>query len=191
MTASQFCSVMGLNYYEMIHGDLADGMTIHDRKRDMYTVVYNETVDTGRLLFTLAHEVGHIYMEHDDKDVYAEEIEANAFSTQLLLPDYSVVRIYSDFGVMSQKILSDIFGVSMETAKNRLIQLGRMVRVRVTENDVRIWELRKDFIGRYFDMQREYDEMKDAARTVSPDYRLDALTEYERIWEAASRLVFG
>lgn len=189
VTASQFCSAMGLNYYALIHGDLSDGMTIHDRMRDIYTVVYNDSADGRRILFTLAHEVGHIYMGHDDVDVEAEEIEANVFSTQLLLPDYSIVRIYSEYGTMNPKILCDIFGVSIDAARNRIAQLGKMVRVRVTDNDLRIWAHRENLIGKYFDLRQDYIAMKNATRPIDRAYRSYAITDYDGIWEAASRMI--
>lgn len=74
-----------------IKGKLKDGYTII--KNNIYIILYNEReIYSERLNWTLAHEVGHIYLEHK-KDGKTEEIEANWFAAELLAPEIIIWTI--------------------------------------------------------------------------------------------------
>ncbi|MCL1880546.1 MAG: ImmA/IrrE family metallo-endopeptidase [Oscillospiraceae bacterium] len=78
-----------------------------------------------RLKWTLAHEIGHMCLGHT-KDNPAEEREANAFASELLMPELVLLELNRQ---LPQKLtiyeLVRIFGVSQSAAENRLTQLQR------------------------------------------------------------------
>ena len=60
---------------------LKDGYTIISK--DLYVVLYNdEILNQEHLNWTLAHEIGHIYLNHD-KDGPKQEVEAHWFAAEL------------------------------------------------------------------------------------------------------------
>ncbi len=61
------------------------GFTFFDRKKKRWEIFYNDTKCETTIRFTLAHELGHIVLEHDeDNDVHDKE--ANCFARNLLAP---------------------------------------------------------------------------------------------------------
>ncbi|MFR0557022.1 ImmA/IrrE family metallo-endopeptidase [Pseudoscardovia radai] len=75
-------------------------------------IFYNDAADYHRMRFSLAHEVGHIFLEHyDDNDV--SEIEANLFANYLLAPGPLVIR---DSAFDTQTISQD-FDISYGCAR--------------------------------------------------------------------------
>lgn len=53
------------------------------------TVAYNDTMPLNRIRFSLAHELGHIVLEHSCKTEY-HEMEANCFASCVLAPRIAV-----------------------------------------------------------------------------------------------------
>lgn len=53
------------------------------------TVAYNETMPNDRIIFSLAHELGHIVLEHPCKADYYET-EANCFASYILAPRMAI-----------------------------------------------------------------------------------------------------
>lgn len=104
-------------------GCLEDGCTIvHQRNgQTVYIVLYNDAKRSlARRRFTLAHEIGHILLEHGcDGD--RQEAEANCFAAELLAPRVLVHRLLelSDTAVFPED-LHDRFGISLEAARLRL-----------------------------------------------------------------------
>lgn len=91
----------------------------------------------ARRRFTIAHEIGHSIMHRDNyeegmletidmfrnaKDHSAEEIEANAFAAELLMPADMVRKEWARWG--STEILADVFFVSLSAISYRLYNLG-------------------------------------------------------------------
>lgn len=111
--------------------DIRDGVTLVRRRagRTHYIVLYNaEVTNPRRRNFTLAHEVGHILLEHAG-DGDPQEREADRFAAQLLLPRILVeqlVRLWE--GTLSAADLSEMFCVSREAAGHRLRTLQSQVR---------------------------------------------------------------
>ncbi|SEO14086.1 ImmA/IrrE family metallo-endopeptidase [Mucilaginibacter sp. OK283] len=106
-----------------------------------------------RMLFTLAHELGHLIAHHTDSDNYAtadssfkmkkrrsgEEVFAHHFASEILLPQegvaYTLKRIREllaisgdHFGEIELLYLSRIYGVSFEVAALRCENLGIIPR---------------------------------------------------------------
>ena len=98
--------------------------------------VYVNADDTpARQNFTIAHELGHILLEHDNYDIlYRRDLEnqsnktveqeANYFAANLLVPEKMFKSFIKEYPYASNKQLSDIFGVSKITIEHRRNRLG-------------------------------------------------------------------
>jgi len=94
-------------------------------------IAINTAKPLNRIRFTLAHELGHIFLNHDKRDVYdgekyremdgidldelpssapAKEVEANIFASELLIP-LEQLKKYTRHGFDLEK-LAEIFQVS-------------------------------------------------------------------------------
>lgn len=68
-----------------------DGFSMHDRDSKKYIIaIDNVNFDLTRQRFTLAHELGHIFLKHHTKNknlnAYIKEKSADAFAGELLMP---------------------------------------------------------------------------------------------------------
>ena len=107
---------------------LQDGCTLVRQRggKRVYIILYNEGVgSTRRRSFTLAHEVGHIYLEHTEDDPVRER-EADAFAAELLMPRVLAAEYLKMAGGRGNPAgaLSQVFGVSLAMARVSLQGLG-------------------------------------------------------------------
>lgn len=107
-----------------------DGSITHIPGKGTFVAI-NVAKPINRIRFTLAHELGHIILNHDKRDVYdgekyreledicedelpscapAKETEANVFASELLIP-LDQLKKYAKQGYDLEK-LADIFQVS-------------------------------------------------------------------------------
>lgn len=56
------------------------------KRKDQRIIYYNENMPLASIRFTLAHEIGHAVLGHQDEDDPAAEKEANCFARNLLCP---------------------------------------------------------------------------------------------------------
>lgn len=97
---------------------LCDGCTIVGG--NIYIVLYNENISNlGRLNWTLAHEVGHIYLGHVS-DGPTEEIEAHYFAAQLLMPEIVIIDLAIQRHGLSAREIYEYFYVSYTAACKRV-----------------------------------------------------------------------
>lgn len=105
-----------------------------------FTVEYTKTVPETRLLFSIAHELGHLFLHFLGDDGNGklktkesvnigevEEYEANEFAAYLLMPDKQFIakcKQFSENGMISVNKLAEYFHVSNRTATVRGIVLG-------------------------------------------------------------------
>lgn len=102
-----------------LNGNLPDGMTIILPEENLYLVIYNDAVNYRyRINWTIAHEIGHIYLGHTN-DTAQEEIEAHAFASYLLMPDTILSEIISQNNVLQIRDISSLFFVSLEAAQKK------------------------------------------------------------------------
>lgn len=117
-----FCATTRTTMEELTRSsDTRDGLTLRQRRGDglLYLVLYNEEMGSlRRRNFTLAHEIGHIYLDHTD-DGNEQERQANSFAAQLLLPRILVEQLIRQ-GLLAVRDLCDIFFVSRQAAETRL-----------------------------------------------------------------------
>lgn len=122
------CKEIGLEYVELNDPEELDGAIIEIN--GMRVAMLNKAKSFIRGRFTLAHELGHIFLEHGKRDFYdaevareygedipenkkpAKEQEADAFASELLIPTEQLKRYQSELKVLDK--VADIFQVSKQ-----------------------------------------------------------------------------
>ena len=133
---------------------LKDGCTLVDKDNNLYVVLYNDEITYyEHLNWTLAHEIGHIYLGHT-KDNELEEIEAHFFAAQLFMPEYSIFMMSKEYGTITPETLSEIFGVSPEAAWKRLRTMNRKNFYRSSRIDKEIWNIQRKRVELYFECEK-------------------------------------
>jgi Zn-dependent peptidase ImmA (M78 family) len=107
MTREQLAGGLSRDGFTVLRGDLPP------------LVLYNEKSPARRRAFTLAHEAGHICLEHRD-DSPQNEAEANLFAANLLAPRILLWELKRVFGKISAQQICDIFTVSKQAAQLQL-----------------------------------------------------------------------
>lgn len=113
-----------------------NGFIVKKPNVNEYLVVANTLLTKEQMLFTYAHELGHIVLKHgidnvrlsskkellgSDKTINIEEQAANAFAAELLVPENILKVVYGKF---NKTVLADAFGVSIMVFNNRIKDLG-------------------------------------------------------------------
>lgn len=101
------------------------GATHYDPDINRYLILYNTEMNAGRIRWTLAHEIGHIYIGHlevieeaelaynEQRDFYDQfESEADYFAWNLLAP----LPIMREMGVCSASEIKSTYGLSNQAA---------------------------------------------------------------------------
>ncbi len=108
-----------------------EGYTFYNPRNKQYCIVIDnsQNVSRQRCKFTIAHEIGHILMNHyttfdmsnlDDMDYGVLDIEANIVAGELLMP-YLSIRKNPDKSIL---FLADKYDVSYGAMETRLKFLG-------------------------------------------------------------------
>lgn len=105
-----------------------DAMT-QSRDSAIY-IIYNDGRSVVRKRFSVAHELGHLYLGHlhgnSSSDLNTEnfdEIEANAFAAQLLMPP-SLLRKDIKAGIKNPEVLAKRYNVSIDAMWLQLRNAG-------------------------------------------------------------------
>lgn len=101
------------------------GATHFEPDSDRCLILYNDAMNTGRIRWTIAHEVGHICLGHLDAIEEAEiaytdqreffdqfESEADYFAWNLLAP----LPIMREMGIRSVAEVRSVYGLSIQAA---------------------------------------------------------------------------
>lgn len=133
--------------------------------------------------WTLAHEIGHIYLGHTE-DNNTEEVEAHFFASQLFMPEYSLFMMKKEYGCVDVKALTEIFGVSEDAAARRIRTMSRKYSVRTTQKDKEIWESQRERIDMYYGCLKDGSDYRNTLyfwNQMKADYerqcRLDAYSQ--------------
>lgn len=94
-------------------------------------VFYNQLDVDTRIRFSMLHEIGHYLLLHklktDDKDLYEkQEIEANCFAAQLLMPEQTLIELQKRGKRIDVNFLVYAFQVSKEAAIKRTDTLHKI-----------------------------------------------------------------
>lgn len=127
-----------------------EGCTIHDRDNDIHIILYDEKRGNYiRHNWTMAHEVGHIFLEHED-DSEESEVEAHFFASQLFMPELTIRKLWEIYGQPSPELISLLFGVSITAARKRLSTLKRLTTYSMTEADKTVCRMQWRRIAEYY-----------------------------------------
>ena len=99
-----------------------DGVTICQGEQRI--ILYNETIENrGRLCWTIAHELGHVYLNHES-ETPREEREADRFAAALLLPE-AVIRFLDCQGdrPLTPEEMTTYFAASRTACRRRRWEL--------------------------------------------------------------------
>lgn len=123
----KICEGEGLEYMELDDPEAVDGMLMELEDGTRVAMV-NRAKAYVRGRFTLAHELGHIFLRHDKRDFYDAEAvrelgedmpesakppweqEADAFAAELLIPQEQLKKYQTE--LKSPEKLAGIFQVS-------------------------------------------------------------------------------
>lgn len=137
ITYSHLSELYGCGVSEVADiADSDDGTLWYRNTQDDYLIAYNDTIpNEGQKRFTIAHELGHFFLKHDEvcsqplsivtkrlgfisDDEYAtDEKEANYFAKRLLAPIPLIVDISRMIGAIDTFTMADIFNISQTVAE--------------------------------------------------------------------------
>ncbi len=123
----KICAGKGLEYVELDDPEELDGMLMELEDGTRVAMV-NKAKSYVRGRFTLAHELGHLFLNHDKRDFYDAEVareygedipenakppkeqEADAFASELLIPVEQLMKYQAE--LKNPEKLAGIFQVS-------------------------------------------------------------------------------
>lgn len=180
------------NYCQLTHSSLSnflsedkqmlhDGCTIYYSECDCYIILYNADIQYfEHLNWTLAHEIGHIYLGHI-KDDDIEEIEAHYFASQMFMPDYTLFMAAHEYIKITAYDITEIFGVSEEAANKRICTMKKRTLFNASQKAREIWSVQKERIDIYYECKREGWDFRN---TLAFCLKMKADYEKERRLEA-------
>lgn len=140
-TAKQFANVEEL---EIMKTDI--GYAKINKDTGQYYIFYDESQPIEVQRFTIAHEIGHIFLDHFNITPQNREQEANMFAARLLMP----LCVIYECGLRSPAEISKMCGVSMISAKfryKRLLEVAPRNKFYTNKMEYVIYEQFKDFIA--------------------------------------------
>lgn len=151
---SDYMRTTGRSTEEVFNRYGKDGFTQFLNGR--YTVFYNHCSSPARCRWTLAHELGHIFLGHitEQRPILSRgvvkdflDIQADNFAARLLCPE----AIAHFCAVQSAEELRDLFDVSMQAAKARWRDLAERRRgtFRLEPEEERLLAQFQSAIARY------------------------------------------
>lgn len=105
------------------------GCTFYNREKNTHVIAFNKLLPKGRQQWTLAHELGHCFLNHFDNIDYEQiaenniasifdktlESEADYFASVILAP----FPLYHTLNIQSEIDIQNIFGLSAQASVNR------------------------------------------------------------------------
>lgn len=88
------------------------GFTIYDTQKNKYLVCYNEFKDNTTVKFTLAHELAHIILKHNEDNERTDK-EANCCARNIICP----IPIVNNYQLKSVYDYMSCFNISKPMAK--------------------------------------------------------------------------
>ncbi len=95
-----------------------DGLTLRQGERSL--ILYNDRIENrGRVNFTIAHELGHVFLHHTDESEKSQR-EADRFAAALLMPE-AVIRFLDCQGnrPLTPETMTTYFGASLTACRRR------------------------------------------------------------------------
>lgn len=118
-----YSSITNIPVSQLTANQKADNGFLY-RHGNFIIVLHNELHCKQRTNFTDGHELGHIVLGHK-KDSADEEIEANFFSSQVLMPTALIRYLHQNNIRINEYALRKFFGVSKPAALKKINTLKR------------------------------------------------------------------
>lgn len=146
-----YCKSIGMELNKSIAAFCEDGLVVRSIKRGVNIILYNEDINNvSRVNWTLAHEIGHIVLNHSDNISNAtQEIEAHYFAANLLMPTPIIAELIRKGILVDEDTLRYLFGVSQEAASKKMETLRKWGEYRQTKYDAALIHKFKDFIDSF------------------------------------------
>lgn len=153
-------SIRSKTNYETIK-DLADGADAFKYEQDgIVFILYDNKINSiGRIRWSVAHEYGHIVLNHKNQ-CDQNEVEANFFAANLLLPQCVLKELIQKRGDITKAYLKDKFSISEESAEKYLARVnGRGFDYFKNEYDDIIINKTRNFLNKEIKNSRRYQKM--------------------------------
>ena len=141
----------GISLAETIHQMESEvGTCIYFVNRNQYLILYNDTKDYAWCRFTIAHELGHVFLEHlitagvdmlrksqmSEREYKEYEREADAFARNLLSPAPLAATVYSPRAVNKENYrkMMNAFYITHTAAKTRIDFIERDIKNSVADD---------------------------------------------------------
>lgn len=127
--------------------DSDDGTLWYRQNNNDYLLVYNDAIQNeGQKRFTIAHELGHYFLKHDeintqppslatdklglisDEEYDIDEKEANYFAKRLLAPVPLIIDIGKIIGSIDIPTMANIFNISQTAAEYVIDNMNNLQR---------------------------------------------------------------
>ena len=140
---------LGLKYIELNETDDIDGAILEIDGKPAIAVL-NKARPLQRQRFTLAHELGHIFLKHTERDIYdseeirenskqlkekakpPQEIEADIFASELLIPYEQLKKYTADMNDIDK--LAGTFQVSKQAMTLAIMNFWKHVGKKKTKS---------------------------------------------------------
>lgn len=141
-------SQLGKDFNVTISETSRDGGVLWKKDTNEYVIIFNRENHKPRMIWTIAHELGHILLKHHENInniTYDNmEIEANHFAAELLAPS-SIIKVLANYGnTIDVDYLQSTFGLSKQAAEKRIVTLNRKISATIDESVCLVYQ---DFIS--------------------------------------------
>lgn len=134
--------------------ECVSGMSILENGK--WYIVYNDKENPGRKRFTIAHEMGHIFLGHELKGAHQrtfekrnqEEVDADSFAVRLLAP----ACVIWGMGLHSAEEIAKVCGLSRTAAEHRAKRMAVLYernKFLTSPLERKVWENFKKYIENY------------------------------------------
>jgi Zn-dependent peptidase ImmA (M78 family) len=158
ISMQEYSTLTGIEMRDLTQdGAFTEGYTVIEENKNRATIFYNDDIESKeRKRFTIAHEIAHIVLKHQDHNEQNEQ-EADTFASQLLLPHCILERLIHLGKNVTPKYLNEKFGLSLSASKISLLHVGRkMEKSAKTEYEDIILQNSLQFISNEARGQRYY-----------------------------------
>lgn len=92
-----------------------DAYSFYNPKKQEYIIVYNDTIESARINFSIMHEIGHIQLDHEKRNLSdtEKETEADTFAQKALAPVGLILKL----GLKADVQISSVFNISLSCAR--------------------------------------------------------------------------